>query len=239
MANYLRAELYKVSRRKYTYGLFLFLLVGAALLVSIWAFTDAIGFADAVGISGNLMSMGFYLTIATGDLAFSDQYKFNTLKNEVSYGVPRVRLYLGKLATSCIVALAAAVVVIGLYLGLSWAILPHDPTRDGVMLREAGKMLVGLLPLWLGAQAVSFFFLSSFKSATAASFAFLGLIMGLPQVLKLLSYFVNPWFAQIERFLLVGAYGAMPLWGDWAVGGAWFLGATALGLAALSKREIS
>ena len=54
-----------------------------------------------------ILSVGLYATLLTGDIVFSDQYKNNTLKNEVSYGVPRVRIYLGKLIVAILVAIVA------------------------------------------------------------------------------------------------------------------------------------
>ncbi len=243
MANYLRAELYKIFRRKYTYGFFLFLLGGAALLVSLWVYTNTldnhVDFATSAGFLMNLLGLGFYVVLVTGDIAFSDQYKFNTLKNEVSYGIPRARLYLGKLAMAYATALFACAAVIGFYLALSGILFPHNPAMDAVVLGELGKMLMSILPLWLGAQALSFFFLAFFKSSMAASFAFVGVLVALPQVVKLLAFFVDIRFASLNRFLLTEAYKSMPLGGNWAVGGVWLVVSTALGLLSLRRREIS
>lgn len=250
MVNYLHAEFYKVSRRKYTYGFLLVLLVGAAFLVGTWAYTNSrgndIGFAGSVSILAMMLNFGFYLTLITGDIAFSDQYKFNTLKNEVSYGLPRIRSYLGKLVTACVVAVAACAVVIGFYIALCWVLLPHDPTVDGEVVKGIAFSVLAMLPLWLGAQALTIFFFFTFKSSTAASIAVVGVLMGIPEFLKLLAYFVNPSFASAKRFLLIGAYETMPALGDWAtlgygcaVGAGWFLIATVAGILILRKREIN
>lgn len=250
MVNYLHAEFYKVSRRKYTYGFLLVLLAGAAFLVGTWAYTNSrgndISFAGSVSILAMMLNFGFYLTLITGDLAFSDQYKFNTLKNEVSYGLPRVRSYLGKLVTACVVALAACAVVIGFYIALCWVLLPHDPAVDGEVVKGIAFSVLAMLPLWLGAQALTIFFFFTFKSSTAASVAVVGVLMGIPELLKLLAYFVNPGFNSVKRFLLIGAYETMPALGDWAtlgygfaVGAGWFLVATVAGILTLWKREIN
>lgn len=251
MVNYLRAELYKVLHRKnYTYGFLLFLLVGAGFLVFTWAYTNSrgndVGFAFGAGMLGTLLSMGFYAVVVTGDIVFSEQYKFNTLKNEVSYGIPRVRLYLGKLAVSCLVAVVSCILVISFYLALCWAVLPHDPTLDGEVLRTVVFQALAMLPLWLGAQGLVFCFFTVFKSSTGASFAFIGVLVAVPEILKLLTYFVHPGFAKVRAFLLNTAYETMPLPWDWAtvgygcaVGIGWFLASTLLGVLSLRKREIS
>ena len=116
MRNYLAAECYKVFHRKYFYLAMLVVLALEGLIVWGCWFTWSNGnagmnFYSAAGTMVMLMSIGLYATIITGDLVFSEQYKYNTMKNEVSYGVPRWRIYLGKLAVATLVALVAAVVM--------------------------------------------------------------------------------------------------------------------------------
>ena len=52
------------------------------------------------------LTVGIYLVPAICDIIFSDQYKLNTLKNEMAYGTPRLRVYFGKLLASVITAVA-------------------------------------------------------------------------------------------------------------------------------------
>ncbi len=116
MRNYLAAECYKTFRRKYFYialavclGLELVLLGGYWLTLS-WG-NPNVTFSSTAVLVPFLLGMGLYAPLITGDIVFSDQYKNNTLKNEVSYGVPRARIYLGKLLVSTGVAVLAAVVI--------------------------------------------------------------------------------------------------------------------------------
>ena len=96
-----------------------------------------------------LLPFGYYATAVTGDIVFSEQYKHNTLKNEVAYGLPRLRIYFGKLLASTLLALAACAVLVLWYGLLCGVLLPGD----GAMLnawRTVGFGLLTALPVWLG-----------------------------------------------------------------------------------------
>ena len=135
MRNYLAAECYKTFRRKYFYialavclGLELVLLWCYWLTMS-WGNTG-VSFATTAVLVPLILSVGLYAPLITGDIVFSDQYKNNTLKNEVSYGVPRARIYLGKLAVTALASVIAALVMLGLYLGGCWLLFPMPLTMD-------------------------------------------------------------------------------------------------------------
>ena len=252
MLKYMGAELYKVLHRKYTYIFLVVVLACEALLVSGWVFTNYNGnnfdFAAGAGMLAMMLSAGVYCTILTEDMVFSDQYKFNTLKNEVSYGISRLRIFFGKLLVSCITALVLCVIIVIAYLGMCWLVLPHGAMDQIVNAMEGlGFCLLAALPLWLGAQALvnAIFFLV--KSSTVASFLVLGIVMALPQVLQLLGMLVNPFFLEIYNIMLTAPLDLAPrMLGDWAfigrcflIGGGWFLVSTLLGLIAFQKREIN
>ena len=152
MADYLSAELYKVVHRKYTWialGLFLGCVV---LLTALWWATNSHG--GFVPLSGALytlvmlLSVGLYAPLITTDLVFSEQYKIGTLKNEISYGIPRSRIYLGKLVLEIAVAVLACALAVGLYLALCVPTLPLEADPDGMLMAETGRMweLVGRCP---------------------------------------------------------------------------------------------
>ena len=250
MINYMRAEFYKAFHRKYTYGFLLVVLLCEALLVAGWAFTNANGndvdFASGAGILCLMMGVGLYCTLLTGDMVFSDQYKHNTLKNEVSYGLPRARIYLGKLIVSCVTALVLCVIILCAYVGMCWVVLPHG-TGVAETMRQIGYCILVALPVWLGAQALVLMFYFLLKSSTVAAFIFMGVIIAVPEIIKLLSALVNPIFQYVYMVLLTtpldlapNNFGDMGLLGlSWAVGAGWFAATTLVGLIFFRKREIS
>lgn len=255
MVNYLSAEFYKVFHRKYFYLTILVMLLCEGLLVAGWVYTNAnggnFGFAVGATVFIAMLMVGLYSTILVGDIVFSEQYKFGTIKNEVSYGLSRTRIFLGKLIVQCGMALLMCVLFVAFYLGLCYALLPHDPAADGEAMRAVGYSLLAVLPLWLGAQALvnTVFFL--IKSSTVGSFLIVGLFMGAGQVFKLIGILgdslVNRFFYGLYRVMLSspfdylsGSVGDTAFLGQTAaIGGVWFVLAVAVGLLAWKQKEIN
>ena len=95
MRNYLAAECYKTFRRKYFYIILAVCLgLEAVLLWGYWTTwkwgNSNVDFYSTAIMVPFMLSIGLYATIVTGDIVFSEQYKNNTLKNEVSYGLSRL-----------------------------------------------------------------------------------------------------------------------------------------------------
>jgi len=157
MVNYIRAEFYKVFRRRYTWITLVVLLALEALMVAGWMFTNSHGnhvdFYTGAGMLCVMLALGFYATLLTCDMVFADQYKNGTMKNEVSFGIPRTRIYLGKLLVSLAVSLLFMAVMAAFYLGLCYLALFHDPEADAVAMQMVGYCLLTALPLWVGVLA--------------------------------------------------------------------------------------
>ena len=255
MREYLSAECYKLFRRKYFYGaLIVCLLLEGLLLWSSW-FTSINGnthstFAMAAFMLQTLLTVGMYATLVTGDLAFSDQYRFTTLKNEVSYGIPRSRIYLGKLAAATLAAVIAAAVMLGFYLLGAWLLLPHG-AGDGEALALAGYWIAGAFPLWLGAQGVAILCCFHMRSAAAGAFLSVFLLAVLPCIFQMLGYLVHPAFLAVYHCFPGDMLGRFPSdmlgqpvidWSYagrcWLVGLAWLIGSTAVGMVLFRKKEI-
>ena len=258
MLNYIRAEFYKVLHRKYLYATQLVLLLCAGLLVAGWAFTNANGnhvdFATGGSLAVSLLGLGVYAPIVVGDMVFSDQYKFNTLKNEVSFGLPRARIYLGKLAVAAVVGVAMLLLTVGFYEGLCWLLLePSAPGDAGQILTIVGYCLLADLPQFLGMMALTNMIYFLIRSNTMGAFLAAGIMAVPPMVLDIMSLLtavegglrealltLNSWMPQN---MVAGAYKVVGDWGfmakSWVLGLVWMGVCTALGLWAFHKKEIN
>ena len=257
MVDYIRAEVYKVTHRKYLWGFLLIVGGLEALLVCMWAWMNG----DMTNMSAStgfimvlyLLTMGYYASAITTDMVFSDQYKFNTLKNEVAYGIPRARIYLGKLAVGCLVSLASCVVILLWYGILCRVLLPGDGAWLEA-LKCVGFALLAALPVWLGAQALFYMCFFLLKSSTAASLIAVGVVALMGQIIALLALAVSvpsPMAGELllrlhDILLTTPLEGILDRIGDWsvvgwawAVGIGWFLATTAAGVLTFRKREIS
>lgn len=252
MRDYLNAECYKILHRRYTYVALAVFLGCVVLLMALWWTTNAYG--GSVSLSGALytlvmtFSIGLYAPLITTDLVFSEQYKAGTLKNEVSFGLTRRRIYLGKLAVEVGVDVIACALAIGLYLVLCVLTLTEGADPDGMFMTRLAEMwalvpraLLSALPLWLGAQGVTHLCYFLLRGGVAAPFTAIGIIIVAPGVLKLLGMLLSPVFMTIRSFTLAAPMDAWdaPVWQCWAIGLGWFAVSTLLGLALFQKREIN
>lgn len=255
MLNYVKAELYKSTRRLYPY-LFLAVIMGLeALILGFMRFETLgdvalhINFTDLVNILLPVLSMGLYFTFIVGDIVFSEQYKHSTLKNEISFGIPRTRVYLGKLITEAIVGLVLLALMVGFYLLLSAVLFPKD-AESITALKVLGTALLAAVPLYVGALGLIHCCFSHLKSSVvagvlpAAFLAMTGSVMGTAMNLPL------GLFSDISRvvypFLLTTPFsqlspdinGAFVL-NAWCIGVGWLVVTTALGIILFRKKEIS
>lgn len=257
MLDYLRAECYKLLHRSY---LWMALLITGGLefvLVLLWSWLngDAVHMTASVGFTTvlYLLSMGYWAAAITSDIVFSDQYKHNTLKNEVAYGIPRARIYLGKLFASSLLSIAACILLLGWYALLCALLLPGDGAALEA-LKVLGFALLCAFPVWLGSQALYLLCFFSIRGNTAAAIVSVCILALLGQMLTLLSLLLSlhaPGLADalmaVKRILLTtpleNITDAIWDWSRvawaWAVGAGWCVGTTALGLWGFGRKEIS
>ena len=250
MRNYLSAECFKVFHRSYFYLTLLACLLGEGLLLLgywlTWSWgSDLVSFSRTASMVVPLLGVGMYATIISGDIVFSDQYKNNTLKNEVSYGVRRPVIYTGKLLTSLLTALVAAIIMLAFYLLGCWLLFPHG-IEDVPTLALVAYCLAGALPLWIGSQAVAMVCYFLVRNSTAAAFMGIGILAVVPSVLQVLGLLINPVFEDVRQLfpaVMLETLSTQAFRWDyvglcWVSGLVWTLLATALGLILFQKKEI-
>lgn len=259
MLNYANAEFYKVFRRKYPYVTLLTFCTLAALLCSGFIFVNYGGshveFSKGAQSVLMVLSVGLYAALLICDMVFSEQYKSNTLKNEVSFGVPRSRIYLGKLAAEAVIGVVMSVLVVAFYVGMCYVTLyastPEDTLRT---MQIIGYCVLAAIPQWLAALALTNMVFFLVKGSTLASFVSVGVIAVTPVVLELTALMI--WRAAphvSDVLLMIRSWmptqiieKAMEVVGDWGfigksflVGGVWVAATSAIGLAGFRKKEIA
>lgn len=260
MLNYMSAEFYKVFHRKYPYATFLTLAGLSALLCSAFMITNAGGSHNDFQHGGMsvvmVLSVGLYAALMICDMVFSDQYRYNTLKNEVSFGVSRERIYLGKLAVEAVIGVVMSVLVVAFYELLCFATLYpcEDPAMTVYTWKVVGYCVLAAIPQWLAALALTNMIFFLVKGNTLASILTVGIIAVTPMALELTALMIwssaphvsdalrairNLWPTQI-----IG--NAAEVAGDWAfmgksflVGAVWVAATSAIGLVGFRKREIA
>ena len=253
MLNYIRAELYKVARRRY-FRVSLCLLLALEGLFVLTLAMEGLGrlqFDEMVAVLCVTMLAGVYLSILCVDLVDSDQSRGSTLKNEVSFGLPRSRIYLGRLTAALIVALLMCILVFASYLGTAWLLSSHtDPEAERTNLVVLAYVAGASFPLWLGTLALSHCVFMLTRSPTASGIIMLLFLTWGGGIFWLLGQF-KP-FGLIGRFFgyvsvlvpttpfgdLIGALTWPLMAQNWAIGLGWLAVSTGLGLFFFRRQEL-
>lgn len=260
MLNYLRAEIYKFLHRKYFWITLTIVLALEGLLIFGYSFTNSHGnnidAAWAISTLFPMMGLGCFFTLLTGDMVFAQQYKHNTLKNEVSFGLPRSRIYLGKLLVQLFASVLMCFIMILFYvIGCRLFLLPNTEEANQAVLLCLGQCLLGALPIWVGVQATVCACYFLIRSEIGSSFAAVGLFGLSANVLELAVLFLRKYpvsevlwkiYQHMPLVLLDDLPNTLMKPEYWpclgklcVVGGAWFIGSTAIGLWRFDKKEIN
>lgn len=251
MLNYISAEWCKLRHTKGIFIGFGALLVLIALLFfpAAWGLKPVFSVYTGAYILGLLL--GFFLAPIFAIKAFDDQYGRGTMKNEVVFGIPRYRIYLGKLTFGAIMGTAAAFFVLGFYLLMCVLAGGLEDGGDALLYIELcvqGTLFV--LPLWLASLSLAFclqVIIKSSAGATAADYLLLlfltpvALVGSEEPTASLALNFINKCFfvSPYRRFYVIGATEQVSGMGySWLVGLGWVAVTTLVGLAALSRKEI-
>ena len=258
MLNYIQAEFYKLLHRKYTYialGIFLAL---EGLLIAGFAFHNSHSystpFGGAVTMIVDLGVIGFCTCLLTGDIVFAGQYKNSTLKNEVSFGISRTQIYLGKLIAQTLLSIVYLAIMMVFFLGLCAVCLPMESGAGFYFAADAltivGYFLAVGLPLWVGAQAALCMCLFLVNGEMASSFLYVGIVFVLETIVDLAGLIIRgpvgeallravPYFPVRmlnEAKAVVGDMGYLGR--AWLVGAFWVAVCTAIGLYGFNRKEI-
>ena len=254
MRAYLTAEWGKAVARPY-YRIYLTVMAAlAAALALIWWWTGREGmfqgsFGECLSLLIPFFSAGIYLAVIVADAVFSDQYKTGTLKNEVSYGLPRVRIDLGKLLTAAAAGLLLVFLTLLAYAVLCRLLIPAGP-EDWKSIQAFLFCLLAALPLWLGALSLTMAVMFNVGQTIPVMVVVLLLLAGLGPVFRGMMRLAGGWLAGwaevLYRLTLTAPMdlGAVSLWDPayllwcWGVGLLWSAGSTAVGLALFARRDI-
>ena len=250
MLNYIKAELWKVSRRQ----VFYILLALLVLCTAVFTGTSSLkGFPSLAAAVSNTMITGFLAAPLLVQLV--DGGGADTLKNELSFGLTRGRIYWGKLCASLLLGAGFCLLLVGGSLLAGWLLLPHGEAGEAEWaLSVVGFCLLGALPVWCGLFAMCHT-LALLVRSTAAWVAgyYLTFFIGQPVLVLLAMLFFNiyeatPAFTLLTAVLMPYSLlmpavledwltGQYQLW-CWGVGLGWLAAAAALGLLLLARRDV-
>ncbi len=217
MINYMKSELYRISRMKGIYilniiCLSLLLIMNIALAITGRGTSDFP--YDSTAFSFSMVQgsapVVFILTACMGAVLFADEYKHRTLMNSVAYGYSRQTIYFGKMLSTLMVAVISLAVVLGIYIASSYILLENSGIEP--LLRLLKAYGAEALVLICGhVAAITLMFMIS--SSSAATWTWLGVFLGFPSIANLLrSKFA--FFEWLKDWLVYNIIGEQTYTGD-------------------------
>ena len=248
MLNYIKAELYRAAHHMTVYLVSGILMALALAFASMWV--GPFTFPNMVSLLTVTMPVGLFMAAIMDVVVVSGVHRTGSLKNEMSFGIPRSRVYLGKLTAAFLLSVILCVLVLGGFLVLSWLVTaPGGPEETQVALAVLGYVVAASFPLWLGALSVTHMLFFTLKSEVVAACltAYL-LLLGEP--MTAIFTMINSETIAAPARAVQSVMLTAPFWKyqdeltwqlmaqNWAIGLGWLLVSTAAGLWLLRRAEI-
>lgn len=190
MYNYIKSEFYRITHSK---GYYVFIAICSVLLISANVVLAAVKSADDTfqyattefshSLFSTSMSLVFILCIVVATMVFSNEHGDHTLKNSVSYGISRGKIFFGKLIVEIVYSIIAFVIISGLDIASAFLLLENTGPNSMELLL---KTSLAVTPLLILAVGVSNTFLFIFESTGAGIASICGILLALPIVSNLL-----------------------------------------------------
>lgn len=246
MLNYIKAELWKALHHRITWGMTIFLVLCTALFGFLM---NSANYAELVGAVSVTMLTGMLVVPLLVQVV--DGNKGETLKNEISFGLNRGRIYNGKLLAGLLLGMALCVILVAGLLAICFPLLPHDSLeQERVSLGVLGFCLLGALPIWCGMLALCHAMAMAFPGAAVWMTAYyLVFFVGQPILAALSSLFTGGRVSPLLQAILMPYTLLMPpylsgwltwkyqLW-CWGIGLGWGAASTAIGSLWFFRRDI-
>jgi ABC-type transport system involved in multi-copper enzyme maturation permease subunit len=186
MISYIKSEFYRLLHSK---GSYLFVIICSALLISANVVLAVIGRTEkdfpynntsfSLSLFYSYLPIIFILCITVASIVFGNEYMNHTMKNSISYGISRGKIYFGKLITEVVYAVTALLVIAGFYIGSAYLLLENSHSTDLELIVRAYFVA---LPLLLFVLAVTNCFLFIFEGTGSAITAVIGVTIAFPLV---------------------------------------------------------
>ena len=248
MLNYIKAELYRAAHHVTVYLVSGILFALALAFASMWV--GPFTFPNMASLLTVTMPVGLFMAAIMDVVVVSGVHRTGSLKNEISFGIPRSRVYLGKLTAAFLLSIILCALVLGGFLGLSWLLTaPGDPEETQVVLAVLGYVVAASFPLWMGALGVThmLFFVLKSEVAAACLTAYL-LLLGEP--MTAIFTMINSEAIAAPARAVQSVMLTAPFWKyqdeltwqlmaqNWAIGLGWLVLSTGVGLFFFRRQEL-
>jgi len=200
MVKLINADLYKSFHRMYLFIFMAFMAAASIFVNAILAYAHLPLEASVQLILGFLM-VPLFLISMFADIVTAEENKEHTLKNTISFGIPRYKLYLAKNISTILVALNVALVTLIAYLASAFLLLkPENNNVSDLLTNFALRIAVALL-VYIAAATLATLLATLIKRNSLFTFAYFGLLI-VPVVACKLLGLINPFFSRVQNVML-------------------------------------
>lgn len=204
MRNYIKAELYRNLNRVYFWCMtgviaVIGILVNASFKISAIA---PLGLEYVFDTGIRALGLPIFIIPMIIEMVTAEEQKNQTLKNVVSFGMPRNKLILSKLIATIILAVISAVIILTVYFGSGAILFEAGKGFSVSIVKDFGLKLLAAASLWIGTISIGNLLAIVFKSSTSFAFGYTGLFLFFNKIIYLLSTLVSDKFKYVYDYLI-------------------------------------
>lgn len=184
--------------------LYVFMVVMAATAVSYNIILANLGCPreSAFGIIMSFLMFPLFIVLMFVDIVTAEENKEHTLKNTISFGISRSKLYLAKNISAVIIAAVVATVTLGAFFASGFLFLHAGEGYTSSFLKEIALKIAVALLLYIAAITLGTLLAAIVKRNTLFTFAYFGMLVIPVLAFKLLKH-VNHIFSYAEYAMLL------------------------------------
>ncbi len=200
MLKLINADLYKAFHRIYLF-VFMAFMAAASIFVNAVLAHMKMPLEASIQMALALLMYPLFFISMFADIVTAEENKEHTLKNTISFGVSRTKLYLAKNISAIFVALNVAVVTLAVYFASAFLLLKPEKSDLSALLSDFALRIAVVLLIYVAAVALATLLAAIIKRNALFTFAYFGLLIVPVLVFKLLKL-VNPVFGRIQNGML-------------------------------------
>jgi ABC-2 type transport system permease protein len=191
MSSYLKSEFYRLIHNKWSYlfiGICSLLLLSSNIVLAAVKSTDSsFQYANTYFSFSNAytnMLMVFILCILVAIMIFGNEHNNHTMKNSITYGIPRGTIFIGKFFIQIIYAIIALAIISAVHILSGYLMLENSgPKQFEIYLRTC----LACLPFFIFGLATANTFAFVIEGTGGAVAASCGIMFAFPLVCNLLA----------------------------------------------------
>lgn len=207
MLNYIKAELYRNFNRA-QFWVYSGVIAALALMLNILLAASNSAKIDLNFLFEMITQMLFlpiFLVATFIDITTGEEQKNLTLKNAVSFGVPRSKIALSKVIVTVTLSFIAAIMIFTVFFGSGTLLFG---IKEGTLpaIGDAALRILTSVPLWIGAISIGTFIAVFLNNNTAAAFVYAGVFTLISPTIKLLTLLVSDKFSYVSKILITSQF---------------------------------